>query len=65
MTMDRETAATGPGNDVLGLARNVPEFDPLRYFDEQARQAYGEALVKWPVLARLMGLTEDTRQGPG
>jgi hypothetical protein len=45
-----------PVNDIAGLARHVPELDPNRYFDEQERQAYEEALVKWPMLARLMGL---------
>ena len=56
-----------PINDIGGLARHVPEVDPNRYFDEQARLAYEEALVKWPVLARLMGLTGPTGEagGPG
>lgn len=55
-------AETGrwPVNDVSGLARHMPEIDPARYFDEQARQAYEEALVKWPVLARLMGLAGES-----
>jgi hypothetical protein len=53
-----------PVNDIGGLAREVPEVDPRRYFDEQARLAYEEALVKWPVLARLMGLVgEDGLDG--
>lgn len=55
-----ETSGKGwPVNDIGGLAREVPEVDPRRYFDEQARLAYEEALVKWPVLARLMGLVDD------
>jgi hypothetical protein len=51
-----------PVNDIGGLAREVPEVDPRRYFDEQARLAYEEALVKWPVLARLMGLVGEDEQ---
>lgn len=47
-----------PVNDIAGLARYVPELNPSRYFDEQARQAYLDALVKWPLMARLMGLVE-------
>lgn len=55
-----ETNGTGwPVNDIGGLAREVPEVDPRHYFDEQARVAYEEALVKWPVLARLMGLVDE------
>ncbi|MGN6316355.1 hypothetical protein [Trinickia sp.] len=58
--MTNETNGTGwPVNDIGGLAREVPEVDPRRYFDEQARVAYEEALVKWPVLARLMGLVDE------
>jgi hypothetical protein len=54
---ERKTAKEStPLNDIAGLARHVPEVDPAGYFDEQARQAYEEALVKWPLLARLMGL---------
>ena len=62
-----ETNRTGwPVNDIGGLAREVPEVDPRRYFDEQARLAYEEALVKWPVLARLMGLVgDDGQEGQG
>ncbi len=43
-------------NDVTGLARHAPGFDPARYVDEQARREYVDALVKWPLLAKLMGL---------
>lgn len=58
MTIDESNGAGWPLNDIGGLARRVPEIDPGQYFDEQARLAYEEALVKWPVLARLMGLAE-------
>jgi hypothetical protein len=58
---ERKTAKeTTPLNDIEGLARHVPEVDPAGYFDEQARQAYEEALVKWPLLARLMGLVKES-----
>lgn len=63
--MTNETDGTGwPVNDIGGLAREVPEVDPRRYFDEQARVAYEDALVKWPVLARLMGLVDEGREQP-
>ncbi|MCS3392261.1 hypothetical protein NX868_25480 [Burkholderia thailandensis] len=45
-------------NDIAGLARRVPQIDPARYLDEQARLAYRDALTRWPVLAKLMGLLE-------
>jgi hypothetical protein len=45
-----------PRNDIEGLAQHVPEVHRVRYFDEQAHQAYEEALARWPLLARLMGL---------
>ncbi|SEI71264.1 hypothetical protein [Paraburkholderia diazotrophica] len=48
-----------PGHDIDGLVRHVPEVDPARYVDEQARGAYEDALVRWPVLARLMKLEGD------
>ncbi len=58
---ERKTATENtPHNDIEGLARHVPELDPAGYFDEQARQAYEEALVKWPLLARLMGLVGES-----
>jgi hypothetical protein len=59
MTTSDTHSAGWPVSDIGGLAREVPEVDPRRYFDEQARLAYEEALVKWPVLARLMGLAGD------
>ena len=62
----RKTAiGSAPVNDIGGLAQHVPEFDPDRYFDEQERQAYEEALVKWPVLARLMGLAANAGSSGG
>lgn len=63
--MTSETTGTGwPVNDIGGLAREVPEVDPRQYFDEQARLAYEDALVKWPVLARLMGLVDEPSRAP-
>ncbi|HEV3105047.1 MAG TPA: hypothetical protein VGZ01_05100 [Trinickia sp.] len=59
MTVTKAETGRWPVNDIAGLARHVPELDPATYFDEQARQTYEEALVKWPVLARLMGLVPD------
>jgi hypothetical protein len=61
MTTSNTGAGSRPVNDISGLARRVPGLDPAKYFDEQAKQAYEDALVKWPVLARLMGLVNDTR----
>ncbi|PTB17814.1 hypothetical protein C9I57_26760 [Trinickia symbiotica] len=59
MTADDSNARGWPLNDIRGLASHVPEVDPCHYFDEQTRLAYKEALVKWPVLARLMGLMDE------
>ncbi len=59
MTIDETNGCGWPVNDIGGLARHVPEVDPRKYFDEQSRLAYEEALVKWPVLARLMGLVDE------
>ncbi|AGK51192.1 hypothetical protein BTI_4055 [Burkholderia thailandensis MSMB121] len=47
-----------PSNDIAGLARRVREIDPSRYLDEQARLAYHDALDRWPLLAKLMGLAD-------
>lgn len=52
----RGAAGGWPVDDITGLGRRLPEIDPARYFDEQARESYRHALVKWPVLARLMKL---------
>ncbi|WP_245964814.1 hypothetical protein [Trinickia dinghuensis] len=60
MTIDESGGPGWPINDIGGLARHVPEVDPRQYFDEQARLAYEDALVKWPVLARLMGLVDES-----
>jgi hypothetical protein len=49
-------AAGWPVDDINGLARRLPEVDPASYFDRQARDAYQQSLMKWPVLARLMNL---------
>jgi hypothetical protein len=49
-------AAGWPVDDISGLARRLPEVDPASYFDGQARDAYRQSLVKWPVLARMMNL---------
>ncbi len=49
-------AARWPQHDIEGLVRQLPEVDASLYVDEQAREAYEAALVRWPVLARLMGL---------
>ncbi|HEY2021180.1 hypothetical protein [Paraburkholderia sp.] len=45
-----------PVDDITGLARRLPEVDPRRYFDGQAKEAYQQSLGKWPLLARLMNL---------
>lgn len=49
-------ASGWPVDDITGLGRRLPEVDPARYLDEQARESYQLSLVKWPVLARLMKL---------
>jgi hypothetical protein len=45
-----------PVDDITGLARRLPEVDPARYFDGQAKEAFQQSLIRWPVLARLMKL---------
>ena len=62
VTIDDSKGPGWPINDIGGLARHVPEVDASQYFDEQARLAYEEALVKWPVLARLMGLVGEVEE---
>lgn len=52
----KATASGWPVDDITGLRRRLPELDPARYFDEQARESYQLSLLKWPVLARLMKL---------
>ncbi|MGY6164125.1 hypothetical protein [Paraburkholderia strydomiana] len=45
-------------NDIAGLSQAVTEIDPSKYVDEQAEDAYEQALAKWPVMGRLMGLVK-------
>ncbi|MCC8391033.1 hypothetical protein LJ656_00400 [Paraburkholderia sp. MMS20-SJTR3] len=55
-----------PLDDISGLAQRLPEVEPRRYFDAQAQDAYRQALLKWPVLARLMTLLPaDGDEGEG
>ncbi|MFM0205406.1 hypothetical protein PQR53_36920 [Paraburkholderia fungorum] len=55
--LEAKVQASGwPVDDITGLGRRLPEVDPARYLDEQARESYQLSLVKWPVLARLMKL---------
>jgi len=48
-------------NDIAGLSRSVTEIDPSKYVDEQAEDGYAQALEKWPVMGRLMGLSKGPR----
>ena len=52
-----------PVNDLHGLAQRLPEFDVHTYYDEQARRAYEGALLRCPVLARLLGLPGVDKPG--
>ncbi|NUY02662.1 hypothetical protein [Paraburkholderia youngii] len=64
-----------PVDDISGLALRLPEVEAGRYFDAQAKEAYEQSLLKWPVLARLMNLVprdeaeaqaaQDARQESG
>jgi hypothetical protein len=45
-----------PVDDITGLARRLPELDPAKYFDGQAKESFQQSLIRWPVLARLMKL---------
>ncbi|MFM0727347.1 hypothetical protein PQQ53_27100 [Paraburkholderia strydomiana] len=51
-----ENGGGWPVDDITGLARRLPEVDPARYFDGQAKEAFQQSLMRWPVLARLMKL---------
>lgn len=51
-----------PGaNDVVDLAAHLDGFDPARYFDRQAEDAWREAACRWPILAAILRL--DIRAG--
>lgn len=52
-----------PVDDITGLARRLPELDPARYFDGQAKESFQQSLIRWPVLARLMKLVPADQPG--
>jgi len=52
-----------PVDDLQGLAQRLPEFDVRTYYDEQAQRAYEGALLRCPVLARLLGLPGVDKPG--
>ena len=44
-------------SDIEGLHAHLSEIDPRVYFDQREYSALKRALVTWPALARLMGLS--------
>ncbi|MGF6737419.1 hypothetical protein [Paraburkholderia atlantica] len=53
-----------PVDDISGLALRLPEVEAGSYFDAQAKEAYEQSLLKWPVLARLMNLVPRDEAEP-
>jgi len=47
-------------SDIEGLQVHLPEVDPTHYYDRRDSNALRAAIVSWPALAQLMGLTSDT-----
>lgn len=44
-------------NDIDALTQKVDGFDGRHYFDQQGEVETGEAMRRWPLLARTLGLT--------
>lgn len=44
-------------SDIEGLRLHLPEVDPDKYYDRRENEALRIAMVAWPVLAQLMGLS--------
>ncbi|MDB5992826.1 MAG: hypothetical protein JWQ10_4229 [Herbaspirillum sp.] len=44
-------------SDIEGLQLHLPEVDPEKYYDRRENEALRIAMVAWPVLAQLMGLS--------
>lgn len=51
-------------NDVDALAQKVDGFDGSHYFDQQGEVETAEAVRRWPLLARVMGLDEAPCPSP-
>ena len=45
-------------SDIKGLQLYLPEVDPDKYYDRRENEALRIAMVAWPMLAQLMGLSE-------
>lgn len=46
-------------SDIEGLQVHLPEIDPARYYDRRDQNALQAAIVAWPALAHLIGLTSS------
>ncbi|SMG56365.1 hypothetical protein [Paraburkholderia susongensis] len=55
-----DEASAGP-NDIDQLARHLDGFDPARYFDRQADDAWRNAARRWPVIAAVLRVDEKSR----
>jgi len=54
-------------SDIDALAQHVDGFDARHYFDQQGEVETRGAAQRWPLLARVMGLSMDvgTAASPG
>lgn len=52
-------------NDIDALAQHVAGFDSARYFDQQGEVETADAIERWPLLARAMGLESPPSHGHG
>jgi len=46
-------------SDIDALAQHVDGFDARHYFDQQGEVETRAAAQRWPLLARMMGLSTD------
>lgn len=49
-------------NDIDALAQKVDGFDARHYFDQQGEVETAEAAQRWPLLARVLGLSSLPRR---
>ena len=59
----RDTSRQRTGSDIDNLASFVEGFDPRRYFDRQAEDAWRSAARRWPALAAVLHLDLNSDTG--
>jgi hypothetical protein len=57
MNKSRDHGKHWATSDIEGLRLHLPEVDPDKYYDRRENEALRIAMVAWPVLAQLMGLS--------